>query len=669
MSGIKDQEQLEEMRKRLYSRGFDAPAAKRHELTDAKVDVARSWNSPFPKQVAEVQPVTVPQSVPQHPQVDTMYQAPAPAPQVLPPSFTPPAEVVVDEEPSEEKPKAHRYRKYVFFGSLILFVVGIALAAAFVILGGKRISADNISFNIAGQTTIGSSETMSLQVAITNQNTVGVEEATLVLRYPDGTRTVSDPIKNVYEDRIAIGKLAPGEAKNVPIQVAVFGKENDIKEIKATFEYKVTGSQGTFYKDAEPLKFQITSSPITLQVSSIGKVAAGQPIEVTITAKSNTNKELKDVLVSAEFPNGFTYKESDPKPVYNQNIWKISTLKPGQSVPIKIRGTINGLTQEKFGINFSAGLANTDNQFMVGSTLAEARTEFMIERPFIAVDIAIAGDADRSVVLEPNKPSPVAITIKNTLDEAVYDTRVEVVPTGNAFSPASIDAKKGFYDSNKNVIRWDVTNNPDFTQIKPGDSKRIDFIVNPIKSNNTASFEVTVNVYARRVAEASAQEQLIGTVTAAGKYASAGKIGGQASFMTGPVPPQVGQATKYLISLVAEAGGNNMTNTKVQTQLPTYVEWQNDYSGPGVVDYNPVTKNISWTVGDVSSGARKELTFSVSILPSVSQVGTTPILVNGLTLTATDRFTGTPINTEGREVTTELSREAGYKDGNGEVVK
>lgn len=667
MSGIKDQEQLEEMRKRLYSRGFDAPTTQRHELTDKKIDVARSWNSPFPKQAADIQPAhhIDPQPTVHHPQSGELRHIAVP--QVTQASLTPVPDTFLDTQIKEEKPKAHRYRKFVFFGSIILFIIGLALAAAFVILGSKRISADNISFNIAGQNTIGSSETMSLQVAITNQNTVGVEEATLVLRYPDGTRTVSEPIKNVYEDRISIGKLAPGEAKNVPIQVAVFGKENDIKEIKATFEYKVTGSQGIFYKDAEPLKFQITSSPVTLQVTSIGKVAAGQISEVTLTAKSNTNKVLKDVLISASYPNGFTYKSSDPKPIYNQNIWKIDELKPEQSVSIKITGLINGLTQEKLGIDFSAGLANTDNQFMVGSAMAEARTEFLIEQPFISVDIAIAGDADRSVILDPGRPSPVTITLKNTLDEAVYDARVEVVPSGNAFTPEAIDAKKGFYDSNKNIIRWDVANNPDFNQIKPDDSRRIDFSINPVKNKNTSSFDVTVNVFARRIAEPSAQEQLIGTVTATGKYSSAGTVARQVSLMTGPVPPKVGQATKYLVSLVTEAGANNMTNTKVTTSLPTYVEWQNDYSGPGTVDYNPVSKQLMWNVGDVNSGMRKELTFSVSILPSTSQIGTTPLLVNGQTLTATDRFTGTAIEAEAQAVSTELSKEAGYPEKNGEV--
>lgn len=653
MSGIKDQEQLEEMRKRLYARGFDVAASTRHELIDRKVDVARNWNSGAKPQSPDVEPAT-----PVLPQI--------PVPNLTQPSLTPPTGTFEEEEEEIQKPR--RYRKFILLGSVILLVLSVALAVSFFYVGGKQISADNISFNVAGPNTMGSSETMSLQVALTNQNSVGVEEATLVLRYPEGTRTVTDPIKNVYEDRIVIGTLAPGEAKNIPVQVAVFGKENDIKEIKATFEYKVTGSNGMFYKEADPLKFQIISSPITLQVSSIGKVAAGQPVEVTLVAKSNTNKVLKDVLVSASFPNGFTYKESDPKPIYNQNIWKISELKPEQSVTIKIKGTINGLTEEKFGINFSAGLANTENQFLVGSTLADARTEFVIERPFIAVDIDIAGDGDRSVVLQPGRLSDVGVTIKNTLDESVYDIRVEVTPSGNAFTAQSIDARGGFYDSNKNVIRWDVANTPNLTQIKPGDSRRVGFSITPTKNINTASFDITVNVYARRVAEASAQEQLIGTVTATGKYASRGAIGGQANLMTGPVPPKVGEQGKYLITLVAEAGGNNMTGARVETSLPTYIEWLNDYSGPGTVEFNSVSKKIVWNVGDVSTGMRKELTFAVSFLPSVSQVGITPLLINNQTLTATDRFTNSAITAESREITTELSSEAGYTKGNGVIT-
>lgn len=620
MSGIKDQEQIDELRKRLYSRGPEPTTTPRHELTNETVAVASDWNQP----AAE--------------------------------------DLVI------EKIQNRKYRKFVLLGSLLIFFFVAALSAAYLFFGGNRISGDNINFNLAGGATVGGSETYSFQAGITNQNDVGIESAVLVVKYPSGTRTVSEPYKNIYEERIEVGVLGAGEVKNLPIQVSIFGKENEEKQIEATFEYRIANSDGTFYKVAEPLRFRITSSPLTLQVSSIGKVAAGQPVEIILTAKSNSPKPLKDVLVSASYPNGFSFKQSDPKPIYNQNTWKIDELQPEQSVKIKINGTITGLTEEKFAVNFSAGAAETDNQYIVGSILAEARTEFTIESPFIAVDITIDSDSDRSVVLEEGRNSGVEVNIKNTLDESVYDMVVEVVPSGNALKADSIESQRGYYDSNEGVVRWDVANNPNFGQVLPGATRSLNFTILPNENKTTSSFDITVNVYARRVAEQSAQEQLIGTVTAEAKYSSAADLNNQANHMTGPVPPRVGQTTTYLVTLVAEAGGNDLTNTTINTSLPTYVQWLNDYSGPGTLDYNPVSKQIEWKAGDIKANTRKELVFSVSILPSVSQVGMVPVLVNRQTLRAIDRFTNTPLIADADQVDTELSREAGYQEGNGLVT-
>jgi Domain of unknown function DUF11 len=625
MSGIKDQEHIDELRKRLYARGPDTSVVERHQLTDEAVSVARSWS--------------------------------------------PPVQVASNEDIVIEGTPKRNYRKFVLLGSLLIFFLVSALSSAYFLLGGNRISGDNISLALSGGATVGGSETYSFQASVTNQNDVAVESAALVLKYPSGSRSTGEPAKNIFEERIDVGTLNPGEAKNIPLQVAIFGKENDEKQIEASFEYKIIKSDGTFYKVAEPLRFRITSSPIILQVSSIGKVAAGQSVEVVLTVKSNSSKPLKDILVSASYPNGFSFKQSKPDPIYNQNTWKIDELLPEQSQKITLTGTITGLTEEKFAINFSAGAAQTDNQYIVGSVLAEAQTEFSIESPFIAVDIAIDGDSDRSVVLEEGGPSGVEINIKNTLEESVYDLVVEVVPGGNALETASIQSQSGYYDSNKQVVRWDVANNPNFVQVLPGASRSLGFTILPNENKTTAAFDLTVNVYARRIAEQSAQEQLIGTVTAEAKYASAASLSNQGNHVLGPIPPTVGQVTTYLVTLVAEAGGNDITNATINTSLPTYVEWQNEYSGPGTLDYNTVSKQIEWKAGDIKANTKKELTFSISILPSVSQVGTVPVLVNRQTLRAIDRFTNTPLTANANRIDAELSTQAGYEEGNGRVTQ
>ncbi len=609
MSDIRDQRELDELRKRLYARGPINNGVERHELVDSPVNVARSWSVPT-------------------------------------------EEVESGTEANQEH--SHRYRKFVLIASVIIFVVVASASAAYYYFGNNRISGDNITFNIAGNNNISGGETVSFQIGVTNQNTVAIEGAALIVKYPDGTRSVTEPVKNLYEERIDVGMLSPGEAKNIQLQVAVYGKENQQSQIKATLEYRIVGSDSVFYKDVEPFNIQIVTSPIILQVDSVRRVSAGQPVQITLKVKSNTSKTLKDVLITSKYPNNFSFKTAEPAPLYNQNVWKIIELKPEETETIVINGSITGLTNEGLVVDFTAGAAETDNEFIVGSLLAEARAEFVLEQPFIAVDIDIAGDKDRFVVLEEDKSSVVQVSIKNTLKEPVHDMVVEVVPNGNALKADSIQSRQGFYDSNKNLVRFDVSNTPEFVQVQPGQVRTLSFTIDPALGQMTASFNIAVNVYAKRVSEPNAEQQLIGTVLAEARYASAASIEGELSPVTGPIPPKPGQATRYQVKLTARGGANNLRNTVVTTSLPTYVEWQNESSGEGTVVFNPVSRQLEWNIGDINSGTKKELTFALNFLPSISQVNTTPILVNNLAFSAIDRFTNTPVTTSVGVITSEI---------------
>ena len=607
MSDIRDQRQLDELRKRLYARGPITEGIDKHELDDVPLAVPQNWDIPIEDEATEVQP--------EHP---------------------------------------HRYRKFVLIASLVIFCLVAAGSAAYFYFGNNRISGDNIAFNIAGNNNISGGETVSFQIAVTNQNTVAIEGASLIVKYPEGTRSVTEPVKNLFEERIDVGMLGPGEAKNIQLQVAVYGKENQQSQIQATLEYRIVGSDGVFYKNAEPFNVQIVSSPIILQVDSVRRVSAGQPVQLILRVRSNTNKVLKDVLITSKYPNGFSYKNAVPDPLYNQNVWKIDELKPEETETIIINGSIIGLTNEGLVVDFTAGAALADNEFIVGSLLAETRAEFILEQPFIAVEIDIAGDRDKSVVLEDDKSSVVQVAIKNTLTEPVYDMVVEVVPSGNALQADSIQSRQGFYDSNKNVVRFDVSNTPEFVQVQPGQTRNLNFSIDPTLGQTTSSFTIAVNVYAKRVAEPSASQQLVGTVTAEARYASAASIEGSLSHVTGPLPPKPGQATRYQVKLVAGGGANNLRNTVVTTSLPTFVEWQNEFSGPGTVTFNPISRQLEWNVGDITSGTSKELTFALNFLPSTSQIGTSPTLVNTLNLSAVDRFTNTPVTTSVVGITSEI---------------
>lgn len=651
MKDIHSKEQIEEMRKRLYDRGSQVDELKRHQLTDIKVDVSRSWgDSPS----ASRNTSDLREGILADPEAVAQTENPADA--------------------EDTKPKRH-YRSFVLIGSLLIFVFVAGISSLYLYFGGNQISSDNLQLTIEAPRTVGGGEVLEMQVGLTNLNDVPIESVTLVVKYPEGTLSTGDTQRNLFEERIPIDDVAPEESISLPVRVAVFGEENGEKVITALIEYQVEGSSGMFTKEAEPVVFRITSSPLVLSVSNIQKVASGQLVDVTINAVSNGSTPINDLLITAAYPTGFEFESSDPEPLFGQNVWRIDELLPEQSKSIKVRGYTRGLTGESFRINFAAGPESTTQQYTVGASLADSRADFTIERPFIDVAIDIDNQENNQVVLEQDSVTGVSVDITNTLDETVYDMVVEIVPGGNALDERSVRGDTGFYDSNTGTVRWEVSNNPTFAVINPGNTRTLEFSIAQGSNKTDSAFDMVVNVYARRVAETSAVEQLIGTALAEGKYSATVELTsqvrrGDARFPDqGPIPPKVGQTTTYTVVLVAEAGANNLANSVVETSLPLYVNWLDIFEAEGSVTYNTVSKRLQWVIGDIPKGERKEFAFQVSILPSTSQLGNDPTLINQQSIRVNDSFTGALLQDSIRPVTTELSPEFGFERDNGEVER
>jgi hypothetical protein len=630
-----DKDKLDEMRRKLYARSGAQESIERHGLTDTPVDVARNW------------------------QIDT----PAPEPEIP----------EVEEVEEVKKPK-RRYRLYILAVSMLIFFFGAGLSTIYLYLGGNEISSDNISLSVDGPLNVGGGEVLNFSVEISNQNTVPMESATLIVKYPQGTRSVGDAPRTIFEQRIPVAEITPGAVENIPLQVVVFGEEQAEQQITATIEYRVSGSNSVFFKEAEPYEFSISSSPIVLRVKSVEKVSSGQMVNIELTVVSNASTPQRDLLISASYPNSFRFESSQPSPVFGNTVWSIDELLPEQEVSIKLRGVVTGFSDESLRINFDLGPAQSNDPFIVGSLLAEAEADFIVESPFIEVTTKVDGDETSNVVLEEGKNSRVELEITNTLNSTVYDLLVEVVPGGNVLNERSIQGTNGFYDSNSGTIKWEVANNNSFESVGPGESRLLNFTVSPSGVQPTASYDLVINVYARRVAEPNAADQLVGTALIEAKYDSTIFLGSQAGrggvfTPLGAIPPVVGETTSYTVTLVAEAGVNDLTDAVVETRLPIYVDWRDSIQGEGELTFNTVSQQLEWDAGSIPSGTRKEVTFQVSITPSSSQVGSTPVLLQSQTLRATDRFTGTRLQAQADPVYTELSTEAGFSEDNGRVIE
>jgi hypothetical protein len=153
--------------------------------------------------------------------------------------------------------------------------------------GSNTISGENISISVNGPVSVGGGDELPFQVSIANQNTVPIQSATLIIEYPKGSRNSVDG-KEISIERKQLDVVNAGELLNIPLSVRVFGEENEEKEIKISIDYRVTGSNATFHKVSEPLKFKVSTSPIVMTFETLKTVTSGQDVELKLNVQSNS---------------------------------------------------------------------------------------------------------------------------------------------------------------------------------------------------------------------------------------------------------------------------------------------------------------------------------------------------------------------------------------------
>lgn len=646
MSGIKDQAELETIRKRLYERGGAPRSIDRVHLSNSAPEVPRAWQG-------------VPPVHPKAPVVDPRDT-----------TMTDPTVSVIEAKQSSRR---KTYRSIILLGTLALFLLVLGVTGMYMFLGNNQISNKNIEVAIAGPNTVGGGEVLPLELTIRNDNKVSIEGAVLIVNFPAGTKSDEENSRDMLEERVSVGKVGAGEVITLPLRAVVYGEENQERQVNATVEYRLVGSSGTFYKDADPLTFKINSSPVVIRVNSVKKVSSGQEVEMVLSVQSNASTPLKEILVMADYPSNFDFSSASPNPAYRESAWLLSELRPEETKTIKIKGIIVGQQAEEFQLKFSAGTPKPENQFEVGSVLANATADFVIEQPFINVGLSVNGTESEIVTAKTGEQTSVVVSVRNTLTDTLYDMAVEVGVKGNVLVRDRVNVQRGYYDSVKDVIRFDPSGDSSLSQIAPGETKTFTFSLDPSERSETPAFILTANAFARRVSESAATEQLVGTAKSEVKYTSSVTIAqelgrGNASFAeSGPFPPVADIATTYTVTLIAGAGGNDVTGASVATALPQYVSWQNQTGGDGTILFNPISKEVTWSVGDIEAGKQKQMQFQVSLLPSQNQIGTTPAIIATSRFRATDRFTGDVVRAETPPLSTELSTEAGFPKGNGVV--
>lgn len=572
-----------------------------------------------------------------------------------------------------------------FISSVVFFVLAIVISLFVFFQDSNVVSGENIDIEVTGPIAIPGGEELVLQISVVNRNTVAIQFADLIIEYPDGTRSATDLNLSLPRIRESLGTIKPGKRVDLSARSVLFGEENSIQKIIITIEYRIEDSNAIFFKEDEH-EVLLSSSPLSLVVDTLDEVVSGQDMEFDIAVVSNSTSIMENVLFQAEYPFGFEFLSSSPSPTYDDTVWRLGDLSPGQERHITLRGIMTGQDMEERVFKFSSGLQSDQNEREISAAFSVLNVPIVIERPFITLNLALNGDTGDEYIAHRGKEIQVDVMWSNNLPTKVTDAVIVINLAGTILDKSSVSVKDGFYRSIDNTIVWSKETDDRLGSIESGERGTVSFTFKPLDLSAGTSFKNSVilldaNVEGRRLSERNVPESVESTVSRTIEVATDLLLSSRGVFYTGPfinsgsLPPKAEQETTYTIIWTLTNSSNDVSNTTVVATLPSYVRWLGRIS-PSMenVTFNETSGMVEWSVdflplGTGYNNSPREVSFQIGLVPSVSQIGTHPVLVNQQTVRGLDRFTDTTISSVRNALTTEISTDSNTSYNDYQVVE
>lgn len=541
-------------------------------------------------------------------------------------------------------PRKVNWLEVAFIASVVFFVAAALFATYLFFSGNNTVSTRNVSIAIDGPTEIRAGDVLPLQVVVTNRNAVPMELADLVVEFPPGTRSETDVSLELPRLRESLGTINPGESVNRTIRSVIFGSADTNADIKVTVEYRVPSSNAIFFGEEE-YSIPIASSPASIVIEGLEELVSGQETSLTVTVTSNVTGVLNDMLLVADYPPGFAFTSSSPKPFSGESVWRLGDIEAGGERTISIRGSFSGEDGDERVIKFETGSEKENVEGELAAPLATGDRSITLAKPFVSASLALGGSITTEYIASRGDAVRADVRYINNLPSRVQDVEIEVTLNGAILDKNSVDPDRGFYNSNQNTITWNKETNPELANLAPGASNVLTFALASLPLENgtfrNPEIDLSVKVRARRISEANVPEAVESISNARIVIATDLLLQSALAAISGPNPPRVEEETTYIINWIASNNTNAVANASVSAVLPSYVEWVG--SDDPNVSFNEVGGIITWTVGGIEAGELKNTSLSVKFTPSLSQSGDVPTIISDQRIYGFDRFTRSQI--------------------------
>ncbi|KKQ80041.1 MAG: hypothetical protein UT02_C0017G0024 [Parcubacteria group bacterium GW2011_GWC2_38_7] len=536
----------------------------------------------------------------------------------------------------------------------VLFLIGLNVFWAY---GGFHYFFNRLDFTAQfSNEKVVSGLPSEIVVEYNNRNKFEIEEAVLSLTFPKYFKLESVDRENydALNNILVLGDLAPGANGRIVVKGTIYGNIDEQQAVFGAINYFKTNKKGDRlwgqFRKNMILEYSIYESPIKLSAQIVSnEIVRGQtiylPITVTNTSDSITYKKL--VLTSDI--------DSEVKATEELQA-EVTDLKPGESKEISFKiniDTVNPAKEIKFKLNW------VDSQWDLVQALWSQKFEVVDQKFSFSQKILNAKSVN------PGDWVDIQLDYENAGTFTLENVTFGIMFIGDYWDLSNIKKADGnFYPASQTTLTWAEKELPKLALIQPGEKGSINISVKTkAYVSGSSDFSLTTrtfnhNVFKWRDVQIESEPLITKLNTNLAVqvypmyYAPTGDQLGR-----GPLPPKVNEQTKYWVFAKLINDISAVENVTLSMELPFNVSWSDRSNVPvgNPLVYDPNTRTISWTVSKLPvKPTNIGFAFEVGIIPSASQIGQNPVLIQNIKISGRDERTGSLIEKDLGNITTKL---------------
>lgn len=564
-----------------------------------------------------------------------------------------------DFKPFEEAEKSfvqiHK-RQITIYTILLLGFVGIGLSIGFFYrLNQQRFSDQRVSLEVTGSNQVLAGEEVTYTLQYVNNNQVALKNSKITVEVPNALVDSSLDILGQTKSEIReyeLPELAPMSKGDIVIKGRLIGELGSIHTIKATLNYMPTILTSSFDAKTE-FATTIADSPVIVDIQAPLQSVSGDTVNYVISVNNRGDNDLNNLELQLEYPDTFAFSSATVAATGNsKNIFTIPNLKSKSSYELTVIGNLGGNQQEIKIIKAKIG----ESRQGAFTLYASSQKSTTLGSPYVNLaqkvtpTIAVAGDSLNYTV-----------TFRNNTNVRIGEGFLKVQLDSKLLDLTGLRIRGAEFDPSTSTIIWRANAIPQLKTFAPNEQGEVSFSIPikktiPIETFQDTNYVIKTNVTfesneiptalgVNKIIQGNSSEvklatKLIPKVTMA--YVSRDS----SIINTGPIPLRLAQTTTFTVSLEIENLTNDVSGVAFRTSLPENVFWTGKkVVSNGDITYNERTKEIIWNVDKVpaNTGLLRPLyraVFQIGITPTINQLGGEPRLLNGISYTGKDDFTG-----------------------------